>query len=123
MRIVPVEDGRKGALILSRGLGEEGFTVDLAGDGSEAEKVLKTVPYDLVILDWLLPGKQGIDVCRDLRRRDASMPILMLKPPRIRPWLPANLRHSCAATLWPRLRRIPKRTAETRSIRHDLGFG
>jgi DNA-binding response OmpR family regulator len=78
MRILLVEDDRKGALILSRGLTEEGFTVDLAVDGSEAEKVLKTVPYDLVILDWLLPGKQGIDVCRDLRRRDAATPILML---------------------------------------------
>jgi len=78
MRILLVEDDRKGALILSRGLEEEGFTVDLAADGSEAEKVLGAVVYDLVILDWLLPGKQGIDVCRDLRRRDASTPILML---------------------------------------------
>ena len=78
MRILLVEDDRKGALILSRGLEEEGFTVDLAADGREAEKVLGAVVYDLVILDWLLPGKQGIDVCRDLRRRDASTPILML---------------------------------------------
>jgi len=78
MRILLVEDDRKGALILSKGLEEEGFTVDLAADGREAEKVLGAVLYDLVILDWLLPGKQGIDVCRDLRRRDASTPILML---------------------------------------------
>jgi len=78
MRILLVEDDRKGALILSRGLSEEGFTVDLAADGSEAEVALGTVDYDLVILDWLLPGKQGIEVCRDLRRRDASTPVLML---------------------------------------------
>jgi DNA-binding response OmpR family regulator len=78
MRILLVEDDRKGALILSRGLTEEGFTVDLAADGSEAEVALGTVDYDLVILDWLLPGKQGIEVCRDLRRRDASTPVLML---------------------------------------------
>jgi DNA-binding response OmpR family regulator len=62
MRILLVEDDRKGALILSRGLTEEGFTVDLAADGSEAEVALGTVDYDLVILDWLLPGKPGIEV-------------------------------------------------------------
>jgi DNA-binding response OmpR family regulator len=78
MRILLVEDDRKGALILSRGLTEEGFTVDLAADGNDAEKALDTVVYDLVILDWLLPGKQGIEVCRDFRCRDASTPILML---------------------------------------------
>jgi len=78
VRILLVEDDRKGALILSRGLEEEGFTVDLAADGSEAEAALGAVAYDLIILDWLLPGKQGIDVCRDLRRRDASTPVLML---------------------------------------------
>jgi DNA-binding response OmpR family regulator len=78
MRILLVEDDRKGALILSRGLTEEGFTVDLAADGNDAEKALDTVVYDLVILDWLLPRKQGIDVCRDFRRRDAATPILML---------------------------------------------
>ena len=78
MRILLVEDDRKGARILSSGLEEEGFTVDLAADGSEAEVALGTVDYDLVILDWLLPGKQGIEVCRDLRRRDASTPVLML---------------------------------------------
>jgi DNA-binding response OmpR family regulator len=78
MRILLVEDDRKGAYILSRGLEEEGFTVDLVADGGEAEKALDAVVYDVVILDWLLPGKQGIDVCRDLRRRDPSLPILML---------------------------------------------
>lgn len=78
MRILLVEDDRKGAYILSRGLTEEGFTVDLAADGNEAEQALAAVSYDLVILDWLLPGKLGIEVCRDLRRRDPSLPILML---------------------------------------------
>lgn len=78
MRILIVEDDRKGARILHKGLEEEGFTVDLATDSTEAEQALGTVDYDLVILDWLLPGKQGIDICRDLRRHDASIPILML---------------------------------------------
>ncbi len=78
MRILIVEDDQKGARILHKGLEEEGFTVNLATDSREAEQALGTVDYDLVILDWLLPGKQGIDICRDLRHRDASIPILML---------------------------------------------
>jgi DNA-binding response OmpR family regulator len=78
MRILIVEDDRKGARILQKGLEEEGFTVDLAADSGEAEQALGAAGYDLVILDWLLPGKQGIDICRDLRRRDESIPILML---------------------------------------------
>jgi DNA-binding response OmpR family regulator len=78
MRILIVEDDQKGARILQWGLQEEGFTVDLAADSSKAEEALATAGYDLVILDWLLPGKQGIDICRDVRQRDASIPILML---------------------------------------------
>lgn len=78
MRILIVEDDRKGARILCGGLEEEGFTVDLVADSREAERRLEAAAYDLVVLDWLLPGKQGIDFCRDLRRRDASIPILML---------------------------------------------
>jgi DNA-binding response OmpR family regulator len=78
MRILIDEDDQKGARILQWGLQEEGFTVDLAADSSKAEEAMATVGYDLVILDWLLPGKQGIDICRDVRQRDASIPILML---------------------------------------------
>lgn len=78
MKILLVEDDRKGAIILRKGLEEEGYNVDLAIDGLEAEAALGRQAYDLVILDWLLPGKPGIDVCRDLRRRDATTPVLML---------------------------------------------
>ena len=78
MRILIVEDDRKGARILYKGLEEEGFTIDVATNGGEAEQALGNVDYDLVILDWLLPDKPGIDICRDLRRRNASIPILML---------------------------------------------
>ncbi len=78
MRILIIEDDLKGARILYKGLEEEGFAVDLATDSGQAEQALDTVGYDLIILDWLLPGKQGIDICRDLRDRDASIPILML---------------------------------------------
>ena len=78
MKILLVEDDRKGAIILRKGLEEEGYNVDLAIDGLEAEAALGRQAYDLVILDWLLPGKPGIDVCRDLRRHDATTPVLML---------------------------------------------
>lgn len=78
MKILVVEDDRKGARILQKGLEEEGFAVELAVDGREAERALDGGGYDLVILDWLLPDKPGIDICRDVRTRDASIPILML---------------------------------------------
>lgn len=78
MKILIVEDDPKGARILLKGLEEEGFAVDVAVTGREAEQALASIRYDLVVLDWRLPDKQGIDICRDLRARDASIPILML---------------------------------------------
>lgn len=78
MTILIVEDDRKGARILQKGLEEEGFAIEIAVDGSAAEQALEAGGHDLVILDWLLPDKPGIEICRDLRRRDQSIPILML---------------------------------------------
>ncbi|MCX6551470.1 MAG: response regulator transcription factor [Acidobacteria bacterium] len=78
MRVLIVEDDQKAAGILKRGLEEEAFSVDLANDGGAAEQAAAAVDYDVIILDWLLPGKQGIDICRELRLRGMSVPILML---------------------------------------------
>lgn len=78
MRILLVEDDRKAARILAKGLTEEGFVVDLAGSGEEAEDLAGINDYDLIVLDWLLPGVPGIDVCRRLRHRRLATPILML---------------------------------------------
>jgi DNA-binding response OmpR family regulator len=78
MRILLVEDDRKAARILASGLGEEGFVVDVAGSGEEGEDLAGVNDYDLIILDWLLPGTPGIEVCRRLRRRRLETPILML---------------------------------------------
>jgi len=78
MRILLVEDDRKGARILKKGLEEEGFVVDVVVSGNEAEEAAQTTAYDLIVLDWLLPGKPGIDICRDLRARGMSTPLLML---------------------------------------------
>lgn len=61
MRILLVEDDRKAARVLRRGLEEEGFAVDVAHAGDEGEYQAEVTGYDLIILDWLLPGKAGID--------------------------------------------------------------
>jgi len=78
MRILVIEDDRKAAKLLAKGLQEEGFVVDLASTGEEGEEQAAVNEYDVIVLDWLLPGKDGIAVCRALRARDVSTPILML---------------------------------------------
>jgi DNA-binding response OmpR family regulator len=59
-------------------LGTEGFTIDVAPDGLQAEKMLKKRKYDIVILDINIPGKQGYDVCRGFREYDKITPVLFL---------------------------------------------
>jgi DNA-binding response OmpR family regulator len=78
MRILLVEDDRKAARVLRQGLEEEGFVVDVAASGDDGEEQAAINHYDLILLDWLLPGKLGIELCRELRAREVSTPILML---------------------------------------------
>jgi len=78
MRVLVIEDDHKAAKLLAKGLQEEGFVVDLAPTGEEGEEQAAVNEYDVIVLDWLLPGKDGIAVCRALRARDVSTPILML---------------------------------------------
>ena len=78
MRVLLIEDDRKAAKLLARGLQEEGFVTDVAFTGEEGEVQATVNDYDVIVLDWLLPGKDGIAVCRALRARDVSTPILML---------------------------------------------
>jgi len=78
MRVLVIEDDRKAAKLLAKGLQEEGFVVDLAATGEAGEEQAAVNEYDVIVLDWLLPGKDGIAVCRALRARDVSTPILML---------------------------------------------
>ena len=73
-----VEDDRKVARLLAKGLQEERFVVDVAYSGEAGDEMASVNEYDAIILDWLLPDKGGIDVCRDLRSRGISTPILML---------------------------------------------
>jgi DNA-binding response OmpR family regulator len=78
MRVLLIEDDRKAAKLVAKGLQEEGFVVDVALTGEEGEEQATVNEYDVIVLDWLLPGKDGIAVCRALRARDVSTPILML---------------------------------------------
>ena len=78
MRVLLIEDDRKAARLLSKGLQEEGFVVDVAPTGEGGEEQAALNEYDLVILDWLLPGRDGLAVCRALRASGNSTPILML---------------------------------------------
>ena len=78
MRVLLVEDDRKAARLLSRGLQEEGFVVDVAATGEAGEERAVVNEYDVIVLDWLLPGKDGLAVCQALRAAGNSVPILML---------------------------------------------
>jgi DNA-binding response OmpR family regulator len=78
MRVLLIEEDRKAAKLLAKGLHEEGFIVDVAPTGEEGEEQAAVNEYDVIVLDWLLPGKDGITVCQSLRARDLSTPILML---------------------------------------------
>jgi two-component system OmpR family response regulator len=78
MRILVVDDDRRLALAVKRGLTEEGFAVDIAGDGDEALWYAAENPYDCIVLDLMLPGADGLDVCAQLRARGDWTPILML---------------------------------------------
>jgi DNA-binding response OmpR family regulator len=78
MRVLVVEDERRLASIIKRGLIEEGYAVDAVFDGEEAQYMAETTSYDIIILDIMLPKKDGIAVCKDLRAQKINTPILML---------------------------------------------
>jgi DNA-binding response OmpR family regulator len=73
-----VEDDAKVARLLSRVLQEEGFVVDTCASAADAITYGGSLSYDLMVLDWMLPEGSGLDVCRTLRRRGISAPIIML---------------------------------------------
>ena len=78
MRVLVVEDEVRIADFVSRGLTEEGYAVDIASDGEEALQWADVTDFDVIVLDLMLPGRDGIDVCRTLRVRGVRTPILML---------------------------------------------
>lgn len=78
MRILIVEDNRRLSSSLKRSLGEDGFAVNSAFTGPEGEEFAELTGYDAIILDVMLPEKDGLAVCRDLRKRRVNTPIIML---------------------------------------------
>lgn len=78
MRILLVEDEKRLAASIARGLKENRYIVDRANDGENALFLAEVNPYDLIILDIMLPKKDGITVCRELRGKGIHVPILML---------------------------------------------
>jgi two-component system, OmpR family, response regulator len=78
MRLLVVEDEPKLAALVARGLREEGYAVDIAERGEDALWMAHAAPYDAILLDVMLPGTDGFDVCRRLRKEAVWSPILML---------------------------------------------
>jgi DNA-binding response OmpR family regulator len=78
VRILVVEDNKTLAQAIARGLREHGYGVDIAYGGEEGEELAASVPYDLVILDVMLPDRDGVAVCRNLRRRKVTTYVIIL---------------------------------------------
>ncbi len=78
MRILVVEDNQKLAKYIKQMFEEDGYAVDTASDGESGERMAQSGVYDLVVLDIMLPLKDGIAVCRDLREENNTVPIIML---------------------------------------------
>ena len=78
MRILLVEDNRRLSDSLRATLADDGYAVDAAFDGIEGEEMAAFTPYDVIILDVMLPKRNGVEVCRSLRNQRVKTPILML---------------------------------------------
>src|SRR6266508_1054812 len=78
MRVLVVEDEARLALLLKRGLEEEGYAVDVTGDGAEALWLATEADYDAIVLDVMLPSLDGVEVTRRLRAGKRWVPVLLL---------------------------------------------
>ena len=78
MRVLIVEDELKMASLVRRGLTEEGHAADVASTGDDALWMAEAHPYDAIVLDVMLPGRNGFETCRELRRAGIWVPVLML---------------------------------------------
>src|SRR5256885_12253022 len=78
MRVLLVEDDARIARFVAKGLREQAYAVDVSVTGDDALYEAAINSYDLVILDVMIPGKNGFEVCRELRKAGQRMPILML---------------------------------------------
>jgi CheY-like chemotaxis protein len=78
LKILVVEDDKKVASFLEKGLREEGYSVDVAHNGEDGLLKAHVHDYDLLLLDVMLPEKSGLEIVRDLRSRESSVPVLLL---------------------------------------------
>jgi DNA-binding response OmpR family regulator len=78
MRVLVVEDEPAAARLLAKGLRENAYAVDVARDGLAAHELLTTAAYDVVILDVMLPRKDGLELCREIRAAGSRVPVLMV---------------------------------------------
>lgn len=78
MKILVVEDSKKVASFIEKGLREEGYAVDVAHDGVDGALKASVYDYDLLLLDIMLPGKSGLEIVHDLRKKENSVPVLLL---------------------------------------------
>src|SRR4029453_9051172 len=78
MRVLIVEDELKMASLVRRGLIEEGHAADVAPSGEDAVWMAEAHPYDAIVLDVMLPGRNGFETCRELRKVGVWAPVLML---------------------------------------------
>lgn len=78
MRILVVEDEKGISGFLKEGLEEEGFAVDVAGEGKKGLELASTNDYDLLLLDWMIPGMSGIEICRQFRKSNSKVPVIFL---------------------------------------------
>lgn len=78
MRILIVEDDHKIANAVKKGLTQESFAVDIAFDGTEGYDLASSEEYDVIILDRMLPGMDGLEICQKLRQQSIHTPIIML---------------------------------------------
>lgn len=77
-RVLVIEDERKLSASLQKGLAQEGYEVLVAATGEEGFYLATTQPLDAIILDWMLPNRNGVQVLRDLRAKAIALPVLML---------------------------------------------
>lgn len=78
MRVLVVEDEKKTAGLIRRALQDQDFTVDVLHSGAQVMEACETTPYDLIVLDIMLPGRDGLSVLREMRTRRIAIPVLLL---------------------------------------------
>jgi DNA-binding response OmpR family regulator len=78
MRVLVVEDEKKTALFIRKALQAENFAVDICNDGEDAIAAAAATPFDAMVLDIMLPGRDGLSVLRQLRERNSTLPVLLL---------------------------------------------